>query len=48
MNDNANNEYEQLYNESLLLPPLLLKTSSDTLTLTLLNKRSLQKHSDDV
>ena len=46
VNQNAKKEYERLYKESLLLPPLLLQTKSDTLTLTLLNTRSLQKHSD--
>ena len=48
VNDNVKNEYERLYNESLLLPPLLLQTRSNTLTLTLLNTRLLRKHPDDI
>ena len=47
VNQNAKKEYES-YKESLLLPSLLLQTRSDTLTLTLLNTRSLRKHSDDI
>ena len=48
VNQNAKKEYERLHKESLLLPPLLLQTRSDALTLTLLNTRSLKKHLDDI
>ena len=48
VNQNVKKEYERLYMESLLLPSLLLQTSSDTMTLTLLNSRLLRKHSDDI
>ena len=48
MNQNAKKEYDRLHKESLLLPPLLLQTRSDAVTLTLLNIRSLKKHLDDI
>ena len=44
-----NNEmYEMLHNESMLTPLLLPQVTSDSLTITLLNTRSLRKHSDDI
>ena len=48
VNQNAKQEYERLHNESMLTPLLLPQVTSDSLTITLLNIRSLRKHSDDI
>ena len=48
VNQNAKQEYERLHNESMLTPLLLPQVTSDSLTITLLNTRSLRKHSDDI
>ena len=48
VNPNAKQEYERLHNESMLTPSLLSQVTSDSLTITLLNTRSLRKHSDDI
>ena len=47
VNQNAKQEYERLHNESMLTPLLLPQVTSDSLTITLLNTRSLREHSDD-
>ena len=48
VNQNAKQEYERLHNESMLTSLLLPQVTSDSLTITLLNTRSLRKHSDDI
>ena len=48
INQNAKQEYERLRNEIMLTPLLLPQVTSDSLTSTLLNTRSLRKHSDDI
>ena len=48
LNQNAKQEYERLHNESMWTPLLLPQITSDSLTITLLNTRSLRKHSDDI
>ena len=48
VNENAKQEYERLHSESMLTPLLLPQVTSDSLTSTLLNTRSLRKHFDDI
>ena len=48
VNQNAKQEFERLHSESMLTPLLLPQATSDSLTITLLNTRSLRKHSDDI
>ena len=47
-NVEATNEYERLNNEALFVPPPISTASPITLTLTLLNTRSLRKHTIDI
>ena len=47
-NVEATNEYERLNNEALFVPPAISTVSPRTLTLTLLNTRSLRKHAIDI
>ena len=47
-NIEATNKYERLNNEALFVPPAILTVSPRTLTLTLLNTRSLRKHAIDI
>ena len=47
-NVEATDEYERLNNEALFVPPTISTVSPRTLTLTLLNTRSLRKHAIDI
>ena len=47
-NVKATNEYERLNNEVLFVPPGASTISPRTLTLTLLNTRSLKRHVNDI
>ena len=48
INKKAETEYERLRHESLFIPFKNLNVSLDSLTITLLNVRSLSKHSSDI
>ena len=48
VNKSAKKEYERLYSECLLSSLSFPKASNDTLTIALLNRRSLRRHSEDI
>ena len=48
VNKSAKKESERLYSECLLSPLSFSKASNDTLTIALLNTRSLRRHSEDI
>ena len=47
VNKSAKKEYEHLYSECLLSPLSFPKATNDTLTIALVNTRSLRRHSED-
>ena len=48
VNKSAKKEYERLYSACLLSPLSFPKASNDTLTIALLNTRSLRRHSENI